>query len=264
MTSQTINFRAIRPHGADQRIGFEELVRQLLIANPPQSCVHLEHKGPGADGGVEVLMHRSNGRVWGYQTKFFVDGFAASQISQLWDSFRSALASHPTLDRYIVVLPINLAGGVRVGRVSQRQKWENFVAEAEAEAEAVKAGRQVKIDLWDEKDSRLDRPINSDELGEKGEKRFAELCADARLIANASTRDRAGWDYIVDFKVEGATGRLDARPAPASARVQVKTQWADNSIIKLRLRTLPGRLEYRIVTGVYSEQSATITRRTTP
>lgn len=54
-------------------------------------------------------------------------------------------------------------------------------------------------------------------------------------MANASSRDRAGWDYVVDFRPVADGRRLDARPAPASVRVQVKTQWSDSEIIKLRL-----------------------------
>lgn len=148
MPSPTLSFRNIRPHNSDQRIGFEELVRQLLIANPPDRCAYLEHKGAGADGGVEVLVHRNDGRAWGVQTKFFIDAFASSQITQLWSSFRSALTAYSNLDRYIVALPINLAGGVRSGRLSQRQKWDAF--KRDAEAEALAAGRPVTIELWDE------------------------------------------------------------------------------------------------------------------
>lgn len=113
MPSPTIIFRETQPHNSDQRIGFEELLRQLLIATPPEQCASLEHKGAGAGRGVEVLVHRTDGRQWGVQTKYFIDGFAAPQIPQLWSSFRSALAAYPALNRYFVALPINLAGGVR-------------------------------------------------------------------------------------------------------------------------------------------------------
>lgn len=77
------------------------------------------------------------------------------------------------------------------------------------------------------------RPLTSEDLGEKGEHRFAELCSD--LTVNRVTRDRAGFDYIVDFRLPADGKNLDSRPAPISARVQVKTHWADRDEIRLRL-----------------------------
>jgi hypothetical protein len=81
------------------------------------------------------------------------------------------------------------------------------------------------------------RPLNSDELGEKGEQRFAELCADAKLTCNKASRDRSGWDFLVEFPFEPPTllQSLDRRPQPPDCRVQVKTVWTDQTNIKLRL-----------------------------
>lgn len=41
--------------------------------------------------------------------------------------------------------------------------------------------------------------LNSVELGEIGQARFKEICADAKLICNQADRDRSGWDFIVEF-----------------------------------------------------------------
>lgn len=81
----------------------------------------------------------------------------------------------------------------------------------------------------------VERPLDSDTLGEKGEARFREICGDAKLIANPSTRDRAGWDFIVDFPFTAGPRSLDERPAPISARVQVKTQWDDRDDVRFSL-----------------------------
>lgn len=81
----------------------------------------------------------------------------------------------------------------------------------------------------------MKRPLDSDTLGELGEKEFGALCARADLIANVVSRDRAGWDYTIDFRLDNERRGLDSRPAPISARVQVKTQWDDRDAIKLRL-----------------------------
>lgn len=83
----------------------------------------------------------------------------------------------------------------------------------------------------------MTRPLNSDELGAKGEKKFGELCLDARLKPNASDRDRVGWDYIVTWPFNDV-GILDTRPAPLACHVQLKTVWAGNRTIRLNLDTL--------------------------
>ncbi|MCE9650733.1 MAG: hypothetical protein K8R18_14020 [Parvibaculum sp.] len=79
--------------------------------------------------------------------------------------------------------------------------------------------------------------MNSDELGEKGESRFREICADAGLVCNPSTRDRSGWDFIVEFGIrkEDKFNTLDKRASPISAHVQVKTMWASGDKFSMRL-----------------------------
>lgn len=71
------------------------------------------------------------------------------------------------------------------------------------------------------------RKLNSDELGEKGESRFKELCADGQLICNKSDRDRSGWDFIVESSYGKAnySNSLDKRLPALSCHVQVKTMW---------------------------------------
>lgn len=78
--------------------------------------------------------------------------------------------------------------------------------------------------------------LTSDELGEKGESRFKEICADAHLICNKSDRDRTGWDFLVEFPFDGIPlATLDGRPTPISCHVQVKTVRGDAHGIRLRL-----------------------------
>jgi hypothetical protein len=80
--------------------------------------------------------------------------------------------------------------------------------------------------------------MNSDELGEKGESRFRELCADAGLVCNKSDRDRTGWDFIVEFpfaESEAKGQSFDARISPISCHIQVKTLWEDSAKFKMRL-----------------------------
>jgi len=83
----------------------------------------------------------------------------------------------------------------------------------------------------------MNRPLNSDELGAKGEQKFGELCLDARLKPNQSSRDRVGWDYIVTWPLLEAEP-LDSRPAPLACHVQLKTVWKGNDSVALNLGTL--------------------------
>lgn len=142
----SIDFQRIRPHHGDQRLGFEEFMRQLLAASPPAGSTRLEHKGAGADGGVEVLAHFADGTQHGYQSKFLTQPFTSREVGQLRTSFQSALTSYPAMTQWTVALPRNLPG--RAGVRSQRQVWDEFVAEAVASAHAL--GRCVTVNLMDE------------------------------------------------------------------------------------------------------------------
>jgi hypothetical protein len=79
--------------------------------------------------------------------------------------------------------------------------------------------------------------LSPDPLGAKGESRFQEICEDARLICNKSTRDRTGWDFIVEFQFEdvGDATSLDSRAAPLSCHVQVKTLREGSDRFRMRL-----------------------------
>ncbi|WP_165322325.1 hypothetical protein [Rhizorhabdus phycosphaerae] len=61
-----------------------------------------------------------------------------------------------------------------------------------------------------------------DELGDAGEDLFRSLCSRARLTCNKSERDRTGWDFRVEFKMDDADGvTLDQR-SPRAAQIQLK------------------------------------------
>jgi hypothetical protein len=77
--------------------------------------------------------------------------------------------------------------------------------------------------------------LNPDQLGAKGESRFAEWCDDVGLIANKSHRDKAGWDFVVDFPLPETKRTFDHRPAALVCLVQVKTILAKSRSVKLRL-----------------------------
>ncbi len=95
--------------------------------------------------------------------------------------------------------------------------------------------------------------MNSDALGEKGEQRFGELCADASLLCNRATRDRTGWDYIIEFPFPSSMPvlLLERRPQPPECRVQVKTVWSESKYIKLRLSSAERLAKLRQPTCIF-------------
>ncbi|MGN7713727.1 hypothetical protein [Agrobacterium radiobacter] len=148
MSNPDINFRNIRKHRSSQNDGFEELTRQLVLAEPPKGVAEIEHRGAGADGGVEILARFADGRIWGWQSKYFTEGFNSSEVGQLKSSFSAALANFSKLERYYVAIPRNLSGHAEGETDTQTKNWKNFKQWCEDEAAALK--RKVEIVLWDD------------------------------------------------------------------------------------------------------------------
>lgn len=81
----------------------------------------------------------------------------------------------------------------------------------------------------------MTRPLDSDLLGDKGEEQFGQLCTDAGLIRNPSTKDRKGWDFVVDWRHRPDEGNYDTRATLPSCLVQVKTIWTGGTAISTPL-----------------------------
>ena len=226
----TIDFRTLRPHHHDRKLAFEELMRQLLVADPPAGCLRFEHKGPGADGGVETLAYLADGSCWGYQSKFFLDQFGASEMNQISGSFRAALAAYPALSRFVVAVPRNLSGGVKANALSQQQRWSRWAEAAGDEAKAL--GRTVAIELWDE--TRFVAALSRRDPIHAGIRQY---------WFDSETLDQA-W-----FADRFATNRADlnARYNPAH-HVDVSAQWA--------LDTLSRNTAYRATVASHLEAHA--------
>lgn len=119
-----------------------------MLADPPENYEAIESRGPGADGGVEILVKFPDGRVWGWQSKYFPDSFAASEVAQLKKSFGAALANFPKLERYYVAVPRNFSGHAEGNNDTQTKNWNGF--KEWCGDKAAKLGRSVSIELWDE------------------------------------------------------------------------------------------------------------------
>jgi len=148
MALPDINFHNLRKHRTSQNDGFEELTRQLVLADPPNGYDSIENRGPGADGGVEILVRFPDGRVWGWQSKFFLDNFGSSEVGQLKKSFKSALDNYTNIERYIVAIPRNLSGAKGGTKKTQTERWSDFKTWAASEAKKKK--QEVEIALWDD------------------------------------------------------------------------------------------------------------------
>jgi len=84
----------------------------------------------------------------------------------------------------------------------------------------------------------MDRPLDSDQLGKKGEKAFETYCIDAGLYPNPSTWDRKGWDFVVDWRETDAEASYDKRPIARSCHVQVKTVWLETASVRVSLSAI--------------------------
>lgn len=84
----------------------------------------------------------------------------------------------------------------------------------------------------------MDRPLDSDQLGKKGEKAFEAYCIDAGLYPNPSTWDRKGWDFVVDWREADAVASYDKRPIARSCHVQVKTVWLETASVRVSLSAI--------------------------
>lgn len=141
-----LDFTHIREHRGTQMGGFEELCCQLAALEDPAKDSRFIRKGPGADQGLECYRTYPDGHEVGWQAKYFINGFEATQLANLDESLQRALKAHPQLKVFIVCLPVDLRdmrSGKKLSEVQRYEKWRNESVEA-----AAAQGRTVEIELW--------------------------------------------------------------------------------------------------------------------
>lgn len=126
--------------------GFEELCCQLAALEDPAEGSRFVRKGPGADQGLECYRTYADGSEVGWQAKYFMNGFESTQVADLAESLRRAMAAHPQLKKFIVCLPIDLQDNRSGKKLSQVQKYENWCDRSIKTAAA--QGRILEIELW--------------------------------------------------------------------------------------------------------------------
>ncbi len=80
--------------------------------------------------------------------------------------------------------------------------------------------------------------LTSDELGDLGENLFAKLCAQAKLICNKAGRDRAGWDFRVDFPLTDSAGKALDQREPRTCLIQLKSTAGETGSVRARLSSM--------------------------
>lgn len=146
MTDPTIEFDRIRAIHGRQDKGFEEMCCQLAGLDLAPLGSRLDRSGEGPDGGVECFRIHPDGSETGWQAKYVFE-MKDTQIRQLDGSLDRALATHPSLNTFIVCIPFDLRDGRRPSVMTERQRYENWRQTREEAARS--AGRALDIRLWD-------------------------------------------------------------------------------------------------------------------
>ncbi len=174
--------------GADARRAFEGFSSQLFESWCHRTCgtnvVRVVHvNGAGGDGGVEALCELADGSSIGLQAKWFRDPLGDGQITQIRRSIASASKKRPSVTRYFIAIPRNLADRALDNETSERDRWDAL------EGELRTTYPEIRCELWDE--ARLERELAHAE----GSRRFW-FQRNGLQLANLRTRfatQRTGW-----------------------------------------------------------------------
>mgnify|MGYP002508038531 CR=1 FL=1 len=105
--------------------------------------------GSGGDGGVEAFATLKNGEIIGVQAKWFLHSITTNQFDQIRKSIETALKVRPSIKRYIVCVPRDLASDriVKGGEISENNelnRWKKLKDKLESDYSG------LEIDLWNE------------------------------------------------------------------------------------------------------------------
>lgn len=90
--------------------------------------------------------------------------------------------------------------------------------------------------------------LDSQAIGDRAEDAFKSLCTEGKIIANPSTRDRRGWDFVLEcpFPNEVRTSDAVARPTQITCFAQVKGSLTDSGAVPISLAHLERMSKERI------------------
>lgn len=146
---------------------FEELCCQLFETwgqhqwRYSEDWTYRNIRGKGGDGGIEAYWHNTKSDDWvGLQAKWFPRSITSTQFSELTRSINAATTVRPTMRRYIVCIPHNLASAKSRGEgkrtYGEEGHWKRYVEKKELEYPG------FQIELWDENEifTQLQHPEN--------------------------------------------------------------------------------------------------------
>ena len=157
-----IKFEHIRSLEGSQAKAFEELVWQLARREIPQHSAEARRvEGAGGDGGAEGYSLLSDGKKIGFQAKYFTRT-GDINWSQVDNSVRQAIDTHPELTRYIVAFACDLTdrSGTKKKGLTGWKHWENH--KAQWNKWASEKGLSIEFEPWTKSDivERLILPEN--------------------------------------------------------------------------------------------------------
>ena len=130
---QHVDFRAIHPHGGDQRKAFEQLSWLLFVRGKPGVGFARRREGAGGDAGLEGALVDADGRALvGLQAKFYSEKLANTQWRNLDDSMRTALtdnAADRALSEIVVTVPRDLTPAQLKVWQSRTKAWQEHAAQ---------------------------------------------------------------------------------------------------------------------------------------
>jgi len=123
-----INFSKVRTLSGSQRDGFEEVTSRLFFSEEECEGEFTRVEGRGGDGGVEAYWTGEDGKVIGFQSKFF-EKVQATQWRQIDKSISAALKNHKGLGKYVIAVPRDLTPEQKTTWDKRREIWNKEATE---------------------------------------------------------------------------------------------------------------------------------------
>lgn len=139
-----IDWYQIQPFNGSQNNAFEELVCQLAREEFGNEGEFIRFGTP--DGGLEAICKFDDGRVYGWQAKYFLNRFTSSQWQQIKNSFENAVTNYPNLTHFFLCVPLDRNNPCVKGKESFEKKWNDHAKLWQEWAKM--QGRDVKITFW--------------------------------------------------------------------------------------------------------------------
>lgn len=209
----SINWNNLRPWNGDQRNSFEELCCQLVAQEPVPGDSRFFRKGR-PDAGLECYWRLPNNDEWGMQAKFFLTTPTAGQWTQINNSIKKALETHPRLTKYYVCLPIDRSDARIGNQKSFKDSWDDHVAKWGLLAKDRKMA--VEFEYWGESEIG-NRMALEHNRGRHwfwfDEERFSNEWFRNRIDeAVDNARDRFSPDFNVDLPIRAVFDALGRTP----------------------------------------------------